>query len=434
MSFIQTPVLAFWPSILNFHLRFLCVFVEFTWDFVADAKVRESEAREDTYVVDYIRHLEQRVRSLEHEKRSFETEYARLEHELRTIRAELDSIRALPLVAATLLDTLADGRAVVRSTTGPQFVVGISQTIKPEELKPGVRVALNQRTFGVMEVLPSKKDPLVLGMEIEEAPQVSYSDVGGLDEQIREIRETVELPLLKPELFERVGIEPPRGVLLYGAPGTGKTLLARAVAHETRATFIRVIGSELVQKYIGEGARMVREMFELACEKAPSVVFIDELDAIGARRIDTSTSGDREVHRTLVQLLAEVDGFDPRGDVRILAATNRPDILDPALLRPGRFDRLIYFPLPGERARVVIFKIHTKGMNIAKDVDVKELAKQTERATGADIKAICTEAGMFAIREGRERVERADFDRAIAKVMPPVKVPEVPKPEKMFGY
>ena len=397
-------------------------------------KAKEPRVYDETYVTDYIKHLEQRVRSLEHEKRSFETNYSRLEHELRGLRAEFDHLRMPPLVAATLLDVLSDGRAIVRSTTGPQFVVGVSQSVKPDDLKPGSRVALNQRTFGIMEVLPSKKDPLVLGMEIEEAPNVSYNDVGGLQYQIGEIRETVELPMLKPELFKKVGIEPPRGVLLYGAPGTGKTLLARAVAHETRATFIRVIGSELVQKYIGEGARMVREMFELAKEKAPSIVFIDELDAIGARRMDTSTSGDREVHRTLVQLLAEIDGFDPRGDVKILGATNRPDILDLALLRPGRFDRLIHFPLPGEQARAAIFKIHTKRMNVVEDVDVKELAKKTERATGADIKAICTEAGMFAIRAGREIVEREDFNEAITKVMPPVKVPEVPKPEKMFGY
>jgi proteasome regulatory subunit len=286
-------------------------------------------------------------------------------------------------------------------------------------------------------VTSPQKDPLVLGMEIEEAPDVSYSDVGGLEDQIQEIRETVELPLLKPELFKKVGIEPPKGVLLYGAPGTGKTLLARAVAHETKASFIRVIGSELVQKYIGEGARMVREMFELAREKAPSIVFIDELDAIGARRMDTSTSGDREVHRTLMQLLAEIDGFDPRGEVRILAATNRPDILDPALLRPGRFDRLIYFPLPNQKARLAIFKIHTRRMNLSKDVDLGSIARATEKATGADIRAICTEAGMFAIREGRERVEQVDFDRAIAKVLPASKISETQeftlKPEKMYG-
>jgi len=368
---------------------------------------------------------------LEFERRSLEAEQARMEHELRELRAELDRLRMPPLVAATLLDTLPDGRAIVRSSAGPHFVVGVSQFIKPEEMKPGVRVALNQRTYGIMEVLPSKKDPLVLGMEIEEAPEVSYGDVGGLNEQINEIRETVELPLLKPDLFKKVGIEPPRGVLLYGPPGTGKTLLARAVAHETKSTFIRVIGSELVQKFIGEGARMVREMFELAQEKAPSIVFIDEIDAIGARRMDTSTSGDREVHRTMMQLLAEIDGFDPRGEVRILAATNRPDILDPALLRPGRFDRLIHFPMPDEKARAVIFRIHTRGMNLNEKVSVEALTKATENATGADIKAICTEAGMFAIRGGRGEVMPGDFEKAIAKVMAVGKVPG--KPELMFG-
>ena len=390
--------------------------------------------QDETYVVDYIHSLEHRIRDLEHEKRSLQSHYLRVERELKGLQAEFDRIRAPPLISATLLDVLEDGRAVVRSSAGPHFVVTVSQFVKPEQLKPGTRVALNQRNFSIMEALPSKKDPLVLGMEIEEAPGVSYVDVGGLEAQIQEIRETVELPLLKPNLFKKVGIEPPKGVLLYGTPGTGKTLLARAVAHETRATFIRVVGSELVQKYIGEGARIVREMFELAREKAPSIIFVDELDAIAARRLDTSTSGDREVHRTLMQLLAEIDGFDPRGDVKILAATNRPDILDPALLRPGRFDRLIHFPLPDEKARVLIFKIHTKGMNVAEDVNLEELARGTEYATGADIKAICTEAGMFAIREGRERVEWKDFERGIAKVLPPTRISDKPKPEKMFGY
>jgi proteasome regulatory subunit len=399
---------------------------------------RKVQDFDENYVADYIQSLERRVRDLEQEKRALESQYMKLDRELASLRAEFDRVRAPPLIAATLLDVLEDGRAIVRSSTGPHFVVTASQFIKPEELKPGVRVALNQRTLSITEVLPSKKDPLVLGMEVEEAPDVSYSDVGGLEDQIREIRETVELPLLRPDLFEKVGIEPPKGVLLYGAPGTGKTLLARAVAHETKATFIRVIGSELVQKYIGEGARMVREMFELAKEKGPSIIFVDELDAIGARRMDTSTSGDREVHRTLMQLLAEIDGFDARGDVRILAATNRPDILDPALLRPGRFDRLIYFPLPDERARLAIFGIHTSRMNLSEDVDLRALARATEKATGADIKAICTEAGMFAIREGREGVEQADFERAIGKVLSAGKVSEVPefthKPEKMYGY
>lgn len=390
---------------------------------------------DESFVADYIQSLERRVRDLEQEKRALEGRYLKLDRELASLRSEFDRVRAPPLIAATLLDVLEDGRAIVRSSTGPHFVVASSQFIKPEELKPGVRVALNQRTLSIVEILPTKRDPLVLGMEIEDAPDVSYPDVGGLEDQIREIRETVELPLLKPELFKKVGIDPPRGVLLYGASGTGKTLLARAVAHETKASFIRVIGSELVQKYIGEGARMVREMFDMAREKAPSIVFIDELDAIGARRVDTPTSGDREVHRTLMQLLAEIDGFDPRGDVRIISATNRPDILDPALLRPGRFDRLICFPLPDQKARLTIFKIHTKRMNLSKDVDMKSLARASEKATGADIKAICTEAGMFAIREVREQVEMRDFDRAVAKVLRTnIEYPGLQlKPENMYG-
>jgi len=405
---------------------------------LSDSTKPKGSSYDESYVADYIQGLERRVRDLEHEKRVVEGQYLKIERELQSLRAEFDRMRAPPLVAATLIDVLGDGRAIVRSSAGPHFVVTASQFIKPDELKPGARVALNQRNLSIMEILPSKKDPLVLGMEIDEAPTVSYSDVGGLEEQIREIRETVELPLVKKDLFTKVGIEPPKGVLLYGASGTGKTLLARAVAHETKAAFIRVVGSELVHKYIGEGARIVREMFELARERAPSIVFIDELDAIGARRMDMSTSGDREVHRTLMQLLAEIDGFDPRGDVRILAATNRPDILDPALLRPGRFDRLIYFPLPNELARFSIFRIHTAKMNLAKDVDLKALAKVTEKATGADIKSICTEAGMFAIRSGRDQVTQADFNMAVAKVLPPSRIHEgaelSTRPEKMYGY
>lgn len=404
---------------------------------MSDSTKPKDGSYDDTYVTDYIQGLERRIRDLEHEKRVIESQYTKVDRELQGLRAEFDRMRAPPLVAATLVDLLEDGRAIVRSSAGPHFVVTASHFIKPGELRPGVRVALNQRNLSIMEILPSKKDPMVLGMEIDEAPTASYSDIGGLEDQVREIRETVELPLLKKGLFTKVGIDPPKGVLLYGASGTGKTLLARAVAHETKATFIRVVGSELVHKYIGEGARIVREMFELASERAPSIVFIDELDAVGARRMDTSTSGDREVHRTLMQLLAEIDGFDPRGDVRILAATNRPDILDQALLRPGRFDRLIYFPLPNEASRQSIFKIHSSKMNLAKNVDFKALARATEKATGADIKSICTEAGMFAIRAEREQVTQVNFNMAVAKVLPSNRLHEgaelLSKPEKMFG-
>jgi len=395
------------------------------------SEAESSETYDETYLVDYVKRLEQRIRGLEQERRAMETEYVRMERELRSLKSEFERLRAPPLVAGTLLDLLPDERAIVRSTAGPQFIVKISQFLDRENLKPGTRVALNQRTLNIVEVLPSKKDPLVLGMEIETAPSVTYENVGGLEEQIKEIKETVELPLLKPESFKRVGVEPPHGILLYGPPGTGKTLLARAVAHETKATFIRLIGSELVQKFIGEGARMVREMFELARERAPSIVFIDEVDAIAASRMSTSTSGDREVHRTMMQLLAELDGFDPRGDVKILAATNRPDILDRALLRPGRFDRLIRFPMPNDEARGTIFRIHTKGMNLSSDVDLDQLARITKEATGADIKSICTEAGMCAIREDREQITAADFQNAAAKVLAPVK--ERPRAETMFG-
>lgn len=391
----------------------------------------DSKTYEDSYITDYVRRLERRVRGLEQERRAIESEYTRIERELQSLKMEFERLKSPPLIAATLIDLLPDDRAIVRSSAGPQFIVKISRFLDREKLKPGERVALNQRTLNIMEILPSKKDPLVLGMEVDEAPKVTYEDIGGLEEQIREIRETVELPLLKPESFKKVGVEPPRGVLLYGPPGTGKTLLARAVAHETNATFIRLIGSELVQKYIGEGARMVREMFELARERAPSIVFIDEIDAIAARRLSTSTSGDREVHRTMMQLLAELDGFNPRGDVKILAATNRPDILDRALLRPGRFDRLIKFPIPGEKARAVIFKIHTRGMNLERDADFDQLAKLTEGASGADIKSICMEAGMCAVREDRDRVTAEDFKKAITKVLSAVGGSA--KPEVMFG-
>ncbi|MCS7121304.1 MAG: proteasome-activating nucleotidase [Archaeoglobaceae archaeon] len=368
--------------------------------------------------------LKELYRRLEDEKRFIESERIRYEREVRRLRSEIERLRSPPLLVGIVSDVLEDGRVIVRSSTGPKFVVYASQYINPEDLKPGVRVALNQQTLAVVSILPSSKDPMVYGFEVEERPNVTYEDIGGLDQQIKEIKEAVELPMLKPDLFKEVGIEPPKGVLLYGPPGTGKTLLAKAVANQTKATFIRVVGSEFVQKYIGEGARLVREVFQLAREKAPSIIFIDELDAIAARRISSDTSGDREVQRTMMQLLSELDGFNPREDVKVIGATNRIDILDPAILRPGRFDRIIEIPLPNYEGRIQIFKIHTRKMKLAEDVDFSELSRITEGASGADIKAICTEAGMFAIREERLKATMTDFVKAVEKVLkkvPPAK-------------
>ena len=380
---------------------------------------KKEETKDEEYLITYTRHLEKRLRNLETEKQLLDAERLRLEQELHSLRNEIDRLREPPLVSATVIDMLDEtGKVIVKSSTGPSFVVNPSRKVKNENLSPGMRVALNQRTFAIMEILPTKLDPFVKGMEVIDAiPNITYEDVGGLDEQILEVRETVELPLLKPELFKRIGIDPPNGVLLFGPPGTGKTLVAKAVAHETSATFIRIIGSELVQKFIGEGARLVREIFNLAKQKAPTILFIDELDAIGSQRLKIATSGDREVQRTLMQLLSELDGFEERGDVKIIGATNRIDILDPALLRPGRFDRMIDFPIPDGEARNSIFKIHTKNLRIDGVLNFKKLVELTEGATGADIKAICTEAGMFAIRKEAEAIIKDDFVEAINKVM-----------------
>jgi len=354
---------------------------------------------------------------VEGEKRFVESELVRLQREIKRLRTELDRLKSPPLIIGSIRDILADGRLIVKSSTGPDFIVNAAEYVAKEHLVVGARVALNKQTLAVMGVLPPSIDPIVTGAEIIEKPQVTYEQVGGLAEQTVELREAVEDPLLKPDLYAKVGIDPPKGVLLVGPPGTGKTLLAKAVANRTQATFIRFVGSELVQKYIGEGARLVRELFQLAREKAPSIVFIDELDSIGAKRLEVATSGDREVQRTLMQLLAELDGFNPIGNVKIIGATNRPDILDEALLRPGRFDRIINIPMPSFDARRDIFKIHTHRMSTAPNLDFDHLAARTERATGADIKAIATEAGMFAIREDRMVVTMVDFTRAVEKVL-----------------
>jgi proteasome regulatory subunit len=387
--------------------------------------MNESQAGADfsRYILDRMRQLEERNLALreqkdrvEGEKRLIENQKLKFEREARKLRSELERLRVGPMIVGTIADVLDENRVIVKSSTGPRFVVNLSQFIE-EEIKIGAQVGLNQQSFAVMCVLPSPRDPAVFGMEIEEAPDVQFSQIGGLDTQISEIREIVELPLKRPDLFVAVGIEPPKGVLLHGPPGTGKTILAKAVAQSTDATFLRVVGSEFVQKYIGEGARLVRELFELAKSKSPAIIFIDEMDAIGARRMDGATSGDREVQRTLMQILAEMDGFDARGEVKLIAATNRLDMLDPALLRPGRFDRIIEIPLPNSEARESILKIHTSGMNLDEDVNLKLISDMAEGASGADLKSLSTEAGMCAIREERTIIYQSDFEGAAVKIL-----------------
>jgi len=358
---------------------------------------------------DYVRYLEETIKKLEEEKR-------KLELKLKYYREEIEKFMSPPLIEAVVEYVLPDNRVVVRSVNGPNLVVYIADGVDKSKIRPGVKVALNQRGSVIVEVLPDYVDPYVQLMEVIERPDVRYSDIGGLDEQIRELREVVELPLKNPELFRELGIDPPKGVLLYGPPGCGKTLLAKAVAAESNATFISLVASELVQKYIGEGARIVRELFALARKKAPAIVFIDEVDAIAARRLEIGTSGEREVHRTLMQLLAELDGFKPLDRVKVIAATNRIDILDPAILRPGRFDRIIEVPLPNKKGRIEIFKIHTRKLKIKGEIDYELLADLTEGFSGAEIKLSVVEAGYIAIREGKLYVTMDDLLKGIEKV------------------
>ncbi len=361
--------------------------------------------------------LAEAIKRVESERHYMEAEILRLQREVKRLKTELDRLRYPPLIVGSVRDVLTDGRVIVKSSTGPDFVVNSAETVEHAKITVGSRVALNKQTLAVMGVLPASLDPLVTASEIVDKPNVTYAEIGGLSDKIREIREAVEYPLLRSELYKKVGVDPPKGVLLIGSPGTGKTMIAKAVAHHTNATFVRLVGSELVQKYLGEGARLVRAVFQLARETAPTLIFIDEVDSIGAKRLEVATSGDREVQRTLMQLLAEMDGFEPLSNVKIIAATNRPDILDDALLRPGRFDRIIEVPVPTYQGRSEIFKIHSRGMAIRETIDFEALAGRCEGATGADIRAICTEAGMWAIREERDTVTAADFDRAIEKVI-----------------
>mmetsp|Transcript_37928 Transcript_37928/g.61116 ORF Transcript_37928/g.61116 Transcript_37928/m.61116 type:complete len:441 (-) Transcript_37928:165-1487(-) len=312
-----------------------------------------------------------------------------------------------------------DTKYVIKIREFAKFVVGLGEKVSATDIEESMRVGVDTSHGGKYRIqipLPPKIDPSVTMMTVEDKPDVTYADIGGAKEQLERLREVIEMPLLQPERFVALGIDPPKGVLLYGPPGTGKTLTARAVANRTDACFICVIGSELVQRYVGEGARMVRELFQLARTKKACIMFIDEVDAIGGAR-GGEESGDSEVQRTMLEIVNQLDGFEARGNVKVLMATNRPDTLDPALLRPGRLDRKIEFGLPDLEGRTHIFKIHAKTMAMDRDVRFELLARLCPNATGAECRSVCTEAGMFAIRSRRKSISEKDLIDAINKVI-----------------
>lgn len=332
-------------------------------------------------------------------------------------RSRVDDMRGSPMGVGNLEELIDDDHAIVSSATGPEYYVSIMSFVDKDLLEPGASILLHHKSVSVVGVLTEDSDPLVSVMKLDKAPTESYADIGGLELQIQEVREAVELPLLHPELYEEMGIKPPKGVILYGAPGTGKTLLAKAVANQTSATFLRIVGSELIQKYLGDGPRLVRQLFQVAAEHSPSIVFIDEIDAIGTKRYESTSGGEREIQRTMLELLNQLDGFDDRGDVKVIMATNKIETLDPALIRPGRIDRKILFENPDQSTKKKIFTLHTSKMSLNDDVDLDEFINQKDDLSGADIKAICSEAGLMALRERRMRVKMEDFRAARERVL-----------------
>ncbi|KAF3912187.1 Paraplegin [Orbilia brochopaga] len=373
--------------------------------------------------------LDEREAALEEYKKKL-VEHREWDAKLKTLRLEikglqksfdhteenLKALQSVGQIVGEVLKQIDDERILVKASSGPRYVVGCRSKVDKAKLKQGTRVALDMTTLTIMRMLPREVDPLVYNMSLEDPGQVSFAGIGGLNEQIRELREVIELPLKNPELFIRVGIKPPKGVLLYGPPGTGKTLLARAVASTLETNFLKVVSSAIVDKYIGESARLIREMFGYAKEHEPCIIFMDEIDAIGGRRFSEGTSADREIQRTLMELLNQLDGFDYLGKTKIIMATNRPDTLDPALLRAGRLDRKIEIPLPNEVGRLEILKIHAAGVAKSGEIDYEGLVKMSDGFNGADLRNVVTEAGMFAIRDYRDEVTQDDFNKAVRKL------------------
>ncbi|MCL2550183.1 MAG: proteasome-activating nucleotidase [Methanimicrococcus sp.] len=352
--------------------------------------------------------------------------------EIRRLKNQVEDLTKTPYFIATVME-IFDEEVLIKLHGNNQEILTHRAPDFEEDLDPGMRVAVNGAAYVIMDILSQSTDVRAQVMELIQSPDISYDQIGGLSDVILEVIETVELPLTHPELFEKIGIEPPSGVLLYGSPGTGKTLIAKAVATQANATFIRMSGSDLVQKFVGEGARLVKDIFSMARSKAPAILFIDEIDAVGGTRTFDGTSGSAEVNRTMLQLLAEMDGFDGRGDVKIMAATNRKDLLDPALLRPGRFDRAIEVPMPDETARLDILRIHTAKMNLDASVDLAKLARETVKFSGADLNAVAREAGIFVLRRRGSVITMQDMTDAVKKVRRSEENNRLAVPNEMFA-
>ena len=355
-------------------------------------------------------------KDMENKRNETKKEFIQLRDEADKTDEYLKTIQNTGQLIGEILKKIDEDKYICKLVNGPRYVVNCKKAIDRDRLKVGTRIALDFTTLTIMRILPHQVGPTIYNMMMEDPGKVPYSAIGGLQNQIRDLRETIELPITNPELFKRIGIKPPKGVLLYGPQEKKKTLLARAIACNIEASFLKIVASSIVDKYIGESARVVREMFLYAKEHQPCIIFIDEIDAIGGKRGNDASSSDREIHRTLMEMLNQIDGFDDLGKVKVIMATNRPDVLDPALLRPGRLDRKIEIPLPNESGRVDILKIHSKPMTKKGEIEFEALGKLTDGFNGADLRNVCTEAGMFAIREQREYVIQEDFMKAARKI------------------
>eukprot|EP00210_Caulerpa_lentillifera_P007083 g6776.t1 len=380
-----------------------------------DPGTRTSEFTRDFYT--RLKTQQRELEFLEIQEEYIKEEQRNLKRELLRAQEEVKRIQSVPLVIGQFLEMIDTNTGIVSSTTGSTYYVRVLSTLNREFMKPSASVALHRHSNALVDILPPEADSSISMLSDAEKPDVSYQDIGGLDIQKQEIREAVELPLTHHDLYTQIGIDPPRGVLLYGPPGTGKTMLAKAVANHTTASFIRVVGSEFVQKYLGEGPRMVRDVFRLAKENAPSIIFIDEVDAIATARFDAQTGADREVQRILMELLNQMDGFDQTTNVKVIMATNRHDTLDPALLRPGRLDRKIEFPMPDRREKRLIFQVCTNKMNLSEEVDLEDFVSRPDKISAADITSICQEAGMHAVRKNRYVILPKDFEKGYKSIV-----------------